>query len=186
MKSISLLKSLINFLFWGMIVFSVVVFLLILVLFISPESLPLMFQGYRMLFDADFPWQIWIVPLSTILGFVLFIISVYYLKKCIIPFQEGRFYSEEVIGNLKKTGRLFIIISLGTGLIGIISAFAFQTYANVSVIGGNFGSGHAFTAVASAIENMNFFLLIVGLFLLVFSNAFENGKLLKEENDLTI
>ncbi|WP_411765965.1 DUF2975 domain-containing protein [Winogradskyella sp. A3E31] len=186
MKTINLLKNLINILFWGMILFSILGFILIIYLFISPESLPLMFQGYRMLFDSDFPWQIWISPLSYVLGFLLFIVSIYYLKKCIRPFQERRFYSEEVIENLKKAGRLFIFIALGTSLIRIIAALAFNTYANISVIGGSFGSGQTSLAVLSAIGNINFFLLIIGLFLLVFSSAFENGKFLKEENDLTI
>ena len=186
MKTINLLKNLINLLFWGMIVCSILGFIAVLFLFFSPESLPVMFQGYRMLFETDFPWQIWIAPLSYIIGFILFIISIFYLKRCLKPFQENQFYSEVVIDNLKKSGRLFIIIVLGTSLTRIIAAFAFSTYANISLIGGSFGSGHTFAAVLSAIGNVNFFLLIIGLFLLVFSSALENGKLLKEENDLTI
>ncbi|WP_073083440.1 DUF2975 domain-containing protein [Winogradskyella jejuensis] len=186
MKTIGLLKNLINLLFWGMIAFSIAVFALILMFFISPESIPLMFQGYTMMFDSFYSWNIWIVPFTNLLGFILFIVSIYYLKKCIEPLQKRQFYSEDVIRNLKKSGRLFVIIALGTGLIRIITAFVFSTYANVSVIGGNFGTGHQSAAVASSIENFNLFLLIIGLFLLVFSNAFENGRLLKQENDLTI
>jgi len=187
MKTINLLKKLINLLFWGMIVFSIVIFVMILILFISPESLPLMFQGYKMLFDADyFSWQIWIIPLANIFAFSFFILAIYYLKKCISPFQEGQFYSEEVIKNLKKSGHLFIIVALSTGFIRFIMAFVFNTFVDISLVNGSFGNASKTTALLSAIKNINFFLLIIGLFLLVFSSAFENGKLLKEENDLTI
>lgn len=187
MKTISLLKNIINILFWGMIVFSIILFVLILLLFFLPESLPMIFQGYTMLFNSDyFSWHILIVPLSYAIGFILFIVSIYYLKKCIRPFEAHQFYSKAVIDNLKKSGRLFIIIALGTSFMRIFAAFVFTSYANASVIGADFGTGHRFAALLSAIGSINFFLLIVGLFLLVFSRAFENGKLLKEENDLTI
>ncbi|EDP71077.1 hypothetical protein FBALC1_01297 [Flavobacteriales bacterium ALC-1] len=186
MTTIKLLKNLINILFWGMIVFSVVSFILFIVLLFFPESLPEIFQLFGVFFNGTFPWQVWIIPFSNILGFLLFIVSIYYLRKCIKPLEEQRFYSDEVIVNLKKTGRLFIVISIVTTLLRIIGLFVFNGLTNNMIVGSKFGFWAICSAVVSAVGAINFFLLIIGLFLLVFSNVFNNGKLLKQENDLTI
>ncbi|MBC3845541.1 DUF2975 domain-containing protein [Winogradskyella echinorum] len=186
MTTIRLLKNLINILFWGMIVFSVLSFILFIMLLFFPESLPRIFQPFGMFFNGNFPWQLWIVQFSNILGFLLFIVSIYYLKKCINPLEEQRFYSDEVIVNLKKTGRLFIIITIVTTLLRIIGLFVFNDLTNNMMVGSKLGTWAMLSSIASAIGYVNFFLLIIGLFLLVFSTVFNNGKLLKEENDLTI
>jgi hypothetical protein len=186
MTTIKLLKNLINILFWGMIVFSFLCLIMFFVLMFSPESLPAIFRNFGMIFSSTFPWQIWIVPFSNVLGFLLFIVSIYYLRKCIKPLEEQRFYSDEVIVNLKKTGYLFISIMIITTLLRIIGLFVFNDLTNNMIAGSKFGFWAICSAVISAIGSINFFLLIIGLFLLVFSNAFKNGKLLKEENDLTI
>lgn len=186
MKTIKILKLLINIIFWGMIVFSGLSIISFILLFFFEESLPIFLQGFRMLFNSSFPWQVWIAPIATVFGFVLFIMAIYFLKKCITPIQEQRFYSEEVILNLKKSGRLFIIIAAGTSIIRIIAVFVFNDFANAMVTGVNFGGWTMVGAILSAIGGINFFLLIIGLFLLVFSSAFEDGKLIKQENDLTI
>ena len=139
--------------------------------------------------------------LSVVSFFVLFILAINYLRKCIAPIQEQRFYSEEVISNLKKSGRLFIIIALGTSFIRIVGVFMIKNLTNRLAYGGNLGGQIGVTnlmqttdssvwsylgAILSAIGGTNFFLLIIGLFLLVFSSVFKEGQLLKQENDLTI
>ncbi len=186
MTTIKLLKNLINILFWGMIVFSVLSFILFMILLFFPESLPEIFQVFGMFLNGTFPWQVWIAPFSNILGFLLFIVSIYYLRKCIKPLEDQRFYSDEVILNLKKSGRLFIIIMIVTSVIRIIALFVFNDLTNNIIVGSKYGFWAIISGVISAIGPINFFLLIIGLFLLVFSSVFNNGKLLKQENDLTI
>ena len=186
MKTIQLLKLLITIIFWGMILLlgSSIVFFLLLLFF--EEIFPPYLQNSGMLFGDTFPWQVWLAPIASAIGYVLFIMAIYYLKKCIRPIEEHRFYSEEVIKNLKKSGRLFIIIAVGVSLIRIVGVFVFNNLANSIISGVGFGGWNYVGAILSAIGGVNFFLLIIGLFLLVFSSAFEQGKLIKQENDLTI
>lgn len=186
MKTIKLLKVLINIIFWGMITLFGLSIILFLLLIYFEDQFPPFLQNFGALFSGRFPWQVWLVPLASIIGFLLFIMAINYLRKCINPIQEQRFYSEEVILNLKKSGRLFIIIAVSVSLIRITAVFVFNDYTNNILYGTGFGGWNAMGAILSAIGGVNFFLLIIGLFLLVFSSVFKEGQVLKEENDLTI
>ncbi|MCC1485284.1 DUF2975 domain-containing protein [Winogradskyella sp. E313] len=201
MKTIKLLKILITIIFWGMIVLLGLGIICFILLLFFEDLFPPFLQGFNMLFNDRFPWQVWIGPIASVIAFVLFILAINYLRKCIAPIQEQRFYSEEVISNLKKSGRLFIIIALGTSFIRIVGVFMIKNLTNRLAYGGNLGGQIGVTnlmqttdssvwsylgAILSAIGGTNFFLLIIGLFLLVFSSVFKEGQLLKEENDLTI
>jgi len=186
MKTIQLLKLLITIIFWGMILVLGLSIVFLILLLIFDNLFPPFLQNLNMLFRGTFPWQVWIAPVASVLGYILFIMAIYYLKKCITPIQERRFYSEEVILNLKKSGRLFIIIAIGVSLIRIVGVFIFNNFANNIIAGTSFGGWNVVGAILSAVGGINFFLLIIGLFLLVFSSVFEDGKLIKQENDLTI
>lgn len=182
MKTIKILKVLINILYiLLLIIFGLSALLLIAVVFFS-DYLPWFLQGYRMLLTS-FDWKLLLIPFSTVINFVLFTLSVYYLRQCIKPFITSDFYSEIVINNLKKVGRLYVFIGVSTILIRLIAILYFQSrmpqvqgYSGLKTVG----------ALTSSMDITTIFLIIIGLFFLLFSSTFENAKEFKKDSDLTI
>ena len=134
-----------------------------------------------MLFSSLFNWKLFLIPFITVVNFLLFILSVYYLKKCINPFIKSDFYSSIVIKNLKKSGGIFVFIGVSTIFFRFISVVYIINSVPMQGL-----SWFSFIAFISSIDISTIFLIIIGLFFLLFSNAFENAKSLKQENDLTI
>jgi len=186
MKTLNFLKTFINIIFASFVLLFILGILGLISLFFFTNYLPPIFQGYGMLFNQNFGWGVYLVPLSYVLGFILFTISIYYLKKCIKPFQESNFYSEVVIKNLRRVGYLFILISTSTVLIRIIAVIYIKTMTNGIVLNFKYSGLQLINSLVSTVEISSIFLLIIGLFFLLFSKAFENAKSLKQENDLTI
>jgi len=182
MKTVKVLKVLINILYILLLFIFALAILFVIAISFFNESLPLYLQGYKMLFSSFFDWKLFLVPFSTIINFILFTIAVYYLRKCIEPFINSDFYSTVVIKNLKKAGRLFVFIGLSTILFRLVAILYFQSIVPVQGYSGLLNAG----SLISSIDITTIFLIIIGLFFLLFSNTFENAKRLKEENDLTI
>lgn len=184
MKTINILKILIDVLYvLLLVIFGLAVMLLIAVLFFN-EHLPFFLQGYKMLFTT-FSWKLLLVPFSTAVNFILFIISVYYLRQCIKPFVASDFYATIVIINLKKVGNLFVFIGVSTILIRVIAILYFQSMGPV-IEGYGYSILKTVGVLTSSIDVTTLFLMIIGLFFLLFSNTFKNARSLKQENDLTI
>jgi hypothetical protein len=181
MKSINILKILINILFVVLNVILVLGFLLFIAVLFFNENLPFFLQGYKMLITS-FDWNLSLVPISTVVNFVLFTLAIYYLKKCIQPFIESDFYSTLVISNLNKTGNLFVFIGGSTIIIRILSVLYFQSLIPTEGYSGFKIAG----LLTSSLDITVLFLIIIGLFFLLFSNAFLNAKEFKQDSDLTI
>ena len=186
MKTIKILKVLINILFVGLIV----VLILGMVFFIGGvflnEHLPYYLQGFNRIFSV-FKWPLLIGPLLKTVNFILFVFSVFYLRKCIKPFIESDYYSEAVIKNLKRAGYIYVFIGAGTILIQFIMSFILLRVASNIVEGLSMNSFLMF--LSSSVQSLdveNIFLVVIGLFFLLFSKATANAKDLKQENDLTI
>lgn len=181
MKTISILRVLINILFFLLLTALVVGFVYFLILMFFPEVLPFYLRGFRMLFSSQFfNWKISLIPIVSVINFILFVISIFYLKRCVKPFSRSDFYTLRVIRDLKKAGNIFIFIGVSTLLIRFISIALFQTIAKSFI-----GTPIVFSFLSS-FDATVLFSTIIGLFLLLFSNAFENARELKEENNLTI
>ncbi len=182
MKTIKILKVLINILYVLLIaVFGLGVAFLIAVLFFN-EQLPFFLQGYKMLFTM-FNWKLFLIPFTTVINFILFVIAIYFLRKCIKPFDTSEFYSIVVIKNLKRAGGLFVFIGISTIVFRLIAILYFQN--QMPVINGYTGLKTT-GAITSSVDISVLFLIIIGLFFLLFSKAFANAKELKQENELTI
>ena len=122
--------------------------------------------------------------MTTAINFILFIIAIYYLRKSTSSFLKSDFYTEEITKNLKKVGILFVFIGVSTILIMLIFAIYIQGIMQNLVQINPFIS--YLNMFASTIDLKSIFLIIIGLFFLLFSKSFENARLLKQENDLTI
>ncbi len=186
MKTIQILKGLINLLYYFLIaiIFLAVIYLFAIIFF--SDSLPFFLQGHKMLFNLSFfNWKMFLSPLSIGINFILFVLAVYYLKKCIKPIQVNDFYNVIVYKNLKKSGRIFILIGLIAIIIKMVGAIYMHSIMS-NVIQGSASLLFILSSVVSTIDITSIFLIIMGLFLLVFSSSFENAKKLQLENDLTI
>jgi hypothetical protein len=184
MKTIKVLKLLINILYFALIT----LFLIIILLWISTslfyDSLPFYIQEYKTLLHQFFSWELklLLMPITKAINYILFTVSIFFLRKSIRPFTESNFYSIAVSKNLKKSGVLFIIIGLTTIVIQFITVMYIQSFAPMHI-----GSFKSFIYIMiSTIDLKSTFLIIIGLFFLLFSKGFENAKKIKRENDLTI
>ena len=183
MKTINTLRQLINVFYFSLITVAVGTILFFSTLYFFTESLPIYLQGYAMLFQF-FSWKIHLVPITTGINFMLFIIAIHALRRCTSSFTESDFHTAVVIKHLKSAGSLFIFIGVSTILVLCISAI------HTLGITHNISQLNAFIPflidVAAAIDLKSTFLIIIGLFFVLFSKSFKHANRLKQENDLTI
>jgi hypothetical protein len=186
MKTIHILRTLINILFYTLIAVGIIGFIFFIILFFFPESLPMPLRGFSMIFNQPFGWKIYLVPLSSGINFLLLIVAMFYLRKSITSFLKSDFYSENVTRNLKKAGNIFVFIGLSSIIIQLFAVLYVQNlaYSMVQMKTGFFIS--LLNILAAALDLKSVIAIIMGLFFLLFSKIFENSRILKQENDLTI
>ena len=181
MKTIQILKTLINILYYTLLSISGVgIIFLIFVLFFN-DSLPFFLQGYKMLIGPFFNWKLVLIPITTVINYILFVLGVYNLRKTIKHFVSNDFYTKTVINSLNRAGKLFVFIGVSTILIRLLSVLLMQ---NIILVQSSWWLSVA--SIAASLDLINTFLIIIGLFLLLFSKVFENANELKQENDLTL
>ena len=185
MKTIKLLKTIINSLFIGLIVLFAIGVLFFIALFFFEDYLPELLLIYKMGFN-HLTWYMFLVPISYIVAYILFVVAIYFLKKCIKPLESLDFYSEIISKNLKRTGSLFILISIMIITIKLTTLLYKGSIIGSIVEEASYSVLKYVIIVLSSIDIQSIFLLIIGLFFLLFSKSFLHAKLLKEENDLTI
>ena len=120
-------------------------------------------------------WNIthWLIFILSTLGYLLFLIGIYFLRKMARHYLSNRPFSINIIQYLKKSGRYFILYGCIT--IGVIT---------IQFLEKLFNSTMEFTYDINI--QMSIVSLIIGLFFILQSNTLSNAKKLKEENDLTI
>lgn len=106
-----------------------------------------------------------------IIAMLIFVSAVFIFIKAIIRFSKDQFFDKKLIRSFSKAGFLFFV----AGLIGFITSLL--------VLFINIRYSVYFNLDSRSLYVM---LMIIGLFLFIFKNVLENGKLLKQENDLTI
>jgi hypothetical protein len=186
MKTIKILRTLINILFYALIaVFGIGCFFFIILL-LFPESLPMPLRSFLMIFNQPFGWKVYLVPLSSVVNFLLLIVAMFYLRKSTTSFLKSDFYNESVTKNFKKAGNVFVFIGVSSIIIQLFSVLYIQnlTYSMVQIKIGFFIN--LLNVLAAALDLKSTLAIIIGLFFLLFSNIFENSRVLKQENDLTI
>ena len=168
MKTITILKTLINIYYYLMIVALVAGFITIpLLLFTN--------QPYTMsLFDR----QIDIGQLSvgesiliiTLLGLVLYFYfrAIQVMRNTVKELVGGQYFSERVITNFKKMGTLFFICGIGFFVVNTVIKLILENKLSVGL------------------DSSLFLFVITGLFFLFLSEVFKVAKDATEENNLTI
>jgi hypothetical protein len=139
-----------------------------------------------MIFNQPFGWKIYLVPLSSGINFLLLIAAMFFLKKSIASFLKSDFYTESVTTSFKKAGNIFIFIGVSSIIIQLFTVLYVQSLANNMIqMKINFFI-RLLNTLAAAIDLKSILAIIIGLFFLLFSKIFENSRILKQENDLTI
>jgi hypothetical protein len=185
MKTIKILRTLINILFFGLISVLIAQIIFWFSIYFLGDYLPFYLQNFKMVFNFNFfNWKILLVPAITVMNFILFVLAIFYLRKSISPFVKSDFYSKDVTKNLKKAGNIFIFIGTSTIVIQFIAAIYLYTI-SPKILQINSLITISNTVIAT-FDLRSIFLIIAGLFFLLFSNSFINARKLKQENDLTI
>ena len=119
-------------------------------------------------------WSVthWSLLALSLTAFIAFIIGIFFLRKVGRYLLSNQYFAIEVIKNLKKSGRFFIYT-------GIISLFVFIISLIVKVKSGN-------NLIYNTDMVLPIFIMVVGLFFVIQSEALMISKHAKEDSDLTI
>ncbi len=186
MKTIQILRTFINILFYTLIFVLIICFLFFIILAFFPETLPRTIRNFSILFSQPFGWKMYLVPISSVVNYVLLIVSIFFLRKSMASFLRSDFYNETVTINLKKAGAIFVFIGVSSIIIQLIAVSFVQSisYNMVQLDTGVFI--RLLNLLVAALDLKSILAIIIGLFFLLFSKIFENSRILKQENDLTI
>lgn len=115
----------------------------------------------------------WLIFLVSLTAYIIFLRGLYYLRKMARFLLSNKYFSIKTIENLKKSGNHFL---LAGGISFILNGFLW---------GNEF-----YQIITQVIYKPNFlislFLVIIGMFFIIQSDALSLAKNMKEENDLTV
>lgn len=171
MKPPIILKTILDILFL-FVIFGTVIFLILVGIFMwnSEGSLPFRVND-NLISSLN-------AEAYTVLGFVLvsrllFIYTVYKFKYLVRLFFKGKFLSVEQVKLIRIIGRLIILVAL----LNTVPKVIYQTFFEPSPRRVDYG--------LASVDSF-WFIIAIGLFFLFLSKIFENARLMKEENELTI
>ena len=115
----------------------------------------------------------WVISFISLITYIIFLRGLFYLRKMARFLLSNKYFSENIIKNLKKSGKHFLL----TGIISFTLIFAHWLN---KLYGGKL----------ELIYDTNFiiplFLTIIGMFFIIQSNTLALAKNIKEENELTV
>jgi hypothetical protein len=115
----------------------------------------------------------WLVFILTLVKYMVFLRGLYFLRKMARFLLSSKYFSEDIIRNLKKSGNHFLLTSL------ISFALIFAQWIGKRVNG----------KIELAYDQellVPLFLAIIGIFFIIQSSTINLAKSLKEENELTV
>lgn len=170
MKKLQFLKAILDF-FWFFSLVSAIAILIFstFYLFDSDIDIPIKIQGKQITVN-DLPSKL--IIFANIITGILFLFSIYLLRKIVGHFQKREIFNLDVIKYFNLIGKLIIISSLITKSTTLL--YTLLKHDNIS-LSLDFGSYDSFLISIS-----------LGLFFMVISEIFKIAKNMKEENELTI
>lgn len=168
MKSLSILKTLINIYYYLMFIAFGIGFIAAPILLLTQKKYDISFLGDTIDLAGIEIWKS-IVALLLIGGILfLYFKSIQLIKNSVDHISRGAYFTEYVVGNFKKIGKLFIIIGIGVTIVKTVITLLLESQ------------------IGFSLDSTLFIFIILGLFFLFLSEAFEKASQLKKENDLTI
>ncbi len=170
MRKLNILKSILD-LFWFFSIIGVLTIIVFLpfYLFDSDIDIPIRIKGQEIVSKTLFSK---IIVFANVVSGILFVYSVYLLRKVVSLFQKREIFNDQVVHLFNLIGKLVISSSLISNVSLFIYKFIVKDHANLSIDLGGYDS----------------FLISVslGLFFMVISVIFKIAINMKEENELTI
>ena len=114
----------------------------------------------------------WALLIIGVIAYLMFMVGLYYLRKVGRHLLSNRYFSINIISNLKKSG-MFLMYSGVIGFIGFVMAWIIKLSSNQ-------------VTFYDTDMSLPLFIGIVGLFFIIQSEVLLSAKSFKEENDLTI
>lgn len=167
MKTIPLLKKLINFYYY----------LLLSVLLLFVAILPVLFATDKIKsinivegFDLSnlSTLQFALLLISSTVIYLLYICAIYFLKESLDDLSNENYFSKKVIKNFNTSGKLILLSGVCYAIFNFLIALIFMN------------------EIKLGIDNSFLVCTLIGLFLMFLSEVFEKGRKTKQENDLTI
>ena len=170
MKKLNILKTILDFVWFSALIFLTgLILFLPFCLFDSEMNIAVKIKGQEISSQTIFSKAIVFVDIVVSL---LFLYSIYLLRKVIVLFQKREIFNDEVVRLFNLIGKLIVASSI----IGSFSIFMYniieRNHLSLSL---DFGSYDSFLISIS-----------LGLFFMVISQVFKIAKNMKEENDLMI
>jgi len=106
-----------------------------------------------------------------VLSYFLFVYAIYLFKKTVDLFIKRKIFDNQVISNLNKIGKIFIIVTLISN--GLELILNLTTQRKIEIV------------ISSGFDSF-LFTISIGLFFIIMSEAFKLSQKLKDENELTI
>jgi hypothetical protein len=170
MKKLNILKTILDFFWWSALLFLTGLILFLPFYLFDPEmDIAVKIKGQEISSQTIFSKAIVFV---NIVSSLLFLYSIYLLRKVVVLFQKREIFNDEVVRLFNLIGKLIVTSSI----IGSFSIFLYNTIErNHLGVSFDFGSYDSFLISVS-----------LGLFFMVISEVFKIAKTMKEENDLTV
>lgn len=167
MKSISTLNKLIHIYYYLLIVLFLFTVIVLPILFGLGKINSLNVNGEYDVADLSLIHFLMIIFFNAAI-FVLFLKAIFLLKNTLPDLTSGNFFSELVIQNFKKIGKLILI----TG----VSYSVLNFFLRIIIL----------SDVKLGINNSLIVSILIGLFFMFLSEVFAKANETKQENDLTI
>jgi hypothetical protein len=170
MRQLNILKTILDiFWFFTLIGAIGVVAFLPFYLFGSAVDIPIKIKGQVITTKTLFSK---IIVFINVVSGLLFLYSIYSLRKAVGLFQKGEIFNEEIVRLFNLIGQLVIASSLISNVSLFIYKFVVKDHADLTL---DLGSYDSFLISIS-----------LGLFFIVISAVFKIATRMKEENELTI
>ncbi|MFD2726508.1 DUF2975 domain-containing protein [Hyunsoonleella rubra] len=167
MKTIQVLKKLINIYYYLLLIAFVAILVFVPIAVQQGDTSDLrIIEGY----DASNISIQKLIPLMIITAiiYLLFVRAVYLLKCTLKDLSEGNYFSELIISNFKKIGLLILVCG--------VSYAVFKFFTRLMLLS-DVRLGIDFSLITP---------IIIGLFFMFLSEVFAQARYTKQENDLTI
>lgn len=168
MKSLSILKTLIHIYYYLMLLAFAIGLVTAPILLFTQKKYEISFLGDTIGLTGITLWKSIIALLLIGTIFFLYFKAIHLIKKSVDHISKGAYFTNYMTANFKKIGRLFIVIGIGATTVKTLIMLLLE-----SKIGFN-------------LDTSLFIFIILGLFFLFLSEAFEKASQLKKENELTI
>lgn len=171
MKQPILLKTVLDICFFLLLLTFISAVVILVIALVTGEEIILFEVNEETV--SDLSLEAFILTVAELFKAALFVYTVYILRKLVRNFFRRKLFTQYQIASLRLIGQLLIVITILEGLIG----FA-----------GNLLLAGRITLRISAELSFGsiWFLLAIGLFFIYLSKIFNNARIMKEENELTV